>query len=96
MLLINDDILHYYSELSNLKEMPIEVNDDIRNNNLINCANNLKNFSLENLKKVPQELEEVINNLKNHKLCLIRPFNKSMKEIYKKIQEKKNDKLIKI
>ena len=95
MLLINDDILHYYSELSNLKEMPIEVNDDIRYNNLINCINNLKNFSLDNLKKVPQELEEVINHLKNNKLCLIRPLNNSMKEIYKKIQEKKNEKLIK-
>ena len=96
ILLINDNILQYFSELSNLKEMTIKIQDDIRKNNLLSCVNIFKKFSLENLKTVPQQLEEVIFNLKNNKLCPIRALNDAMKEIYKKIQEKKNDQLIKI
>ena len=94
-LLINDDILQYFSELSNLKEMAIHIQDDFRKNNLLSCVNIFKKFSFENLKTVPQQLEEVIFNLKNNKLCPIRALNDAMKEIYKKIQEKKNDQLIK-
>ena len=94
-LIINDDILQYFSELPNLKEMSIIINDDIRNNNLLNCVINLKKFAMDIIKKVPQQLQEVINNLKSKKICLIRALNNSMKEIYVKIQEKKDDSLIK-
>ena len=95
MLLISDDILYYFSELSNLKEMSIEINDKNKNTNLLNCINNLKKLGLDNLKKLPHELEEVITYLKNNKICLIRALNKAMKEIYIKIQEKKNEQLTK-
>ena len=95
-LLINDDILQYFSDLNNLKEMTIEVNEDLRKNNLLSCINNLKKFSLDKIKKLPPQLEDVINNLKQNKLCLIRELNNSMKEIYLIIQEKKNEQLTKI
>ena len=94
-LLINDDILQYFSELQHLKEMTIIIQDDIRKNNLLSCVNSMKKFSSENIKTIPQQLEEVISKLKNNKLFLIRALNNSMKEIYKKIQEKKNEQLTK-
>ena len=95
-LLIHDETLTYFSEQTNLKEMPIEINDDNKNNNLLNSINAFKKFSLDNINKVSPELEEVILNLKSKKLCLIKALNQSMKEIYVKIQEKKNEQLIKI
>ena len=94
-LLISDDILQYFSELNNLKEMSIEVGDDLRKNNLLICINNLKKFSLDKTKKEPKQLEDVIYNLKEKKICLIRELNNSMKEIYLLIQEKKNEQLTK-
>ena len=93
MLLLSDDILQYFSELKHLNEMTIEIKDDLRKNNLLNCLIVLKKFSLENIKHIPPKLEEVISKLKHNKLCLIRSLNNSMKEIYIKIQEKKNDQL---
>ena len=94
-LIINDDILQYFSELQNLKEMSIIINDDIRNNNLLNCIINLKKFSSDNIKKVPLQLQEVINNLKSKKICLIKALNNSINEIYSKVKEKNDEKLIK-
>ena len=93
-LLIHDETLTYFSEQQNLKEMTIEINDENRNNSLLNYVNAFKKFSLDN--KISSGLEEVITNLKFKKLCLIKALNQSMKEIYVKIQEKKNDKLTKI
>ena len=93
-LLINDDILQYFSEIGNINEMTFEIQDDIKNNNLLNYVNNLKKFSSE-YKIVPQHLGDVINNLKQNKLVLVRALNNSMKDVYVKIQEKKNEQLTK-
>ena len=95
-LLISDDILQYFSEISNINEMSFEIQDDIKINNLLNCVNNLKKFSIENFKMIPKQLEEAISNLKYNKLAFIRALNYSMNEIYVKTEEKKNDQLIKI
>ena len=96
VLLISDETLTFFSEQSNLKEMTIEINDNNRNNTLLNCVNAFKKFSLDHIKKELPELEDVIKNLKSKKLCLIRALNQSMKEIYVKIQEKNNEQLKKI
>ena len=93
MLLINDDILIYFSEQSNLKEMTIKIKDDTNKTNLLNCVNSLKTFSSKYIKYIPSELDEVISKLKNNNLCSIRALNTSMKEIYVKVQNKKDEKL---
>ena len=44
---------------------------------------------------MPLQLQEVINNLKSKKICLIKALNNSINEIYSKVKEKNDEKLIK-
>ena len=95
ILLLSDEILKYFCDLKNLNEMSIQIHEEYLRNNLINDINNLKKFSTDKIKYPQQNLDEIINCLKTRKLLLIKPLKNSMKEIYAKIENNKNESLMK-
>ena len=94
VLLFPDEILKYFSDLKNLNEMAIQIQDDFLGNNLINDINVLKKFSKEKLGNTDNNLDEVINYIKIRKLLLIKYLKNAMKEIYVKTEKKNNEDLM--
>ena len=95
VLLFSDEILQHLSDLNNLNEMTIQIHDAIFVNNLLNDIYILKKFSAEKINYINKNLDEVISSLKNRKLLLIKILKNSMKEIYIKVQNLKNEALMK-
>ena len=95
ILILSDEILQYLSELNNLNEMSIQIQEESKLNILLNNINILKKFSNDKIKYINNELDEVISNLKNKKLLLIKILKNSMKDIYAKTQKKNNENLMK-
>ena len=96
MLLLSGEVLQFFSELNNLNEMSIQIPDESIGKTLLNSINNLKKFGTEKIKYSCHNIDEVITNLKNRKLLLIKNLKNSMKEIYVQAQKNNDDKILKL
>ena len=96
ILLLSDEILQFFTELNNLNEMSIQIHDDSLANVLLTSINNLKKFDSDKTNHSSNNLDEVISNLKNRKLLLIKFLKIAMKEIYVKTQKNHDDKTMKL
>ena len=93
-LIFHDDVLVYFSEMNNLNEMTIEIENCQKTHNLLNAINSLINFSKEQFKEIPKEFHSVIDLIKKKNLIHIRLLNNSMKEIYIKSKKNNNEQVV--
>ena len=93
-LIFHDDILVYFSEMNNLNEMTIEIENCQKTHNLLNSINNLINFSKEKFKEIPKEFHTIVDLIKKKNLIHIRLLNNSMKEIYIKSKKNNNEQIV--